>query len=207
RSPRRGSSSGAATASTRSASSTSSPRKAATCSRCCWRCSPGGTNTPPRTGPRWRSSTATTPSTWSRPARSAASRSTRTTSTAAPAPGPTRNSAACRPATFPPDKPPDMARALIVGCGCSGRALGSELLQEGWAVRGTSRDAEGLAAIEAAGIEPARADPEQPGTILELVDDVAVLIWLLGSATGAAETLTAIHGPRLESLLERLVET
>lgn len=100
-----------------------------------------------------------------------------------------------------------MARALIVGCGCSGRALGSELLEEGWAVRGTSRDGEGLAAIEAAGIEPARADPEQPGTVLELVDDVAVLIWLLGSATGDAEKVSAIHGPRLESLLERLVET
>jgi uncharacterized protein YbjT (DUF2867 family) len=100
-----------------------------------------------------------------------------------------------------------VARALIVGCGCSGRALGEELLAEGWAVRGTSRDAEGLAAIEAAGIEPARADPEQPGTILELVDDVAVLVWLLGSAKGAAPDLAAIHGPRLESLLERLVET
>jgi len=100
-----------------------------------------------------------------------------------------------------------VARALIVGCGCAGRALGSELLEEGWAVRGTSRGAEGLAAIEAAGIEPARADPEQPGTVLELVDDVAVLIWLLGSAGGDAANLAAVHGPRLESLLERLVET
>jgi uncharacterized protein YbjT (DUF2867 family) len=100
-----------------------------------------------------------------------------------------------------------MARALIVGCGCSGRALGAELRDEGWEVRGTSRDAEGLAAIEAAGIEPARADPEQPGTVLELVDDVAVVLWLLGSATGAADNLAAIHGPRLEGLLERLVDT
>jgi uncharacterized protein YbjT (DUF2867 family) len=100
-----------------------------------------------------------------------------------------------------------VARALIVGCGCCGRALGSELLEEGWAVRGTSRDAEGLAAIEAAGIEPARADPEQPGTVLELVDDVAIVIWLLGSATGDADGVAAIHGPRLESLLERFVET
>jgi uncharacterized protein YbjT (DUF2867 family) len=100
-----------------------------------------------------------------------------------------------------------VARALIVGCGCGGRALGGELLEEGWAVRGTSRDAEGLAAIEAAGIEPARADPEQPGTILELVDDVAIVIWLLGSAKGSAQDLAAIHGPRLGSLLERLVET
>jgi uncharacterized protein YbjT (DUF2867 family) len=100
-----------------------------------------------------------------------------------------------------------MARALIVGCGCSGRALGAELREEGWEVRGTSRDGEGLAAIEAVGIEPARADPEQPATVLELVDDVAVVIWLLGSAEGPTEQLAAIHGPRLEGLLERLVET
>jgi uncharacterized protein YbjT (DUF2867 family) len=100
-----------------------------------------------------------------------------------------------------------VARALIVGCGCSGRALGSELLEEGWAVRGTSRTAEGLDAIEAAGIEPARADPERPATVLELVDDVAVVLWLLGSAKGSGEELEAIHGPRLSALLERLVET
>ncbi len=100
-----------------------------------------------------------------------------------------------------------MARALIVGCGCRGRELGEGLLAEGWAVRGTSRREEGLAAIEAAGIEPALADPDRPGTILELVNDVAVLVLLLGSAQGTEEELAAIHGPRLERLLEHLVET
>lgn len=100
-----------------------------------------------------------------------------------------------------------MARALIVGCGCRGRGLGESLLAEGWAVRGTSRRDEGLAAIEAAGIEPALADPEQPGTILELVNDVAILVLLLGSAGGSEEELAAIHGPRLERLMEHLVET
>jgi uncharacterized protein YbjT (DUF2867 family) len=100
-----------------------------------------------------------------------------------------------------------VARALIVGCGCRGRLLGEGLLAEGWAVRGTSRREEGLAAIEAAGIEPALADPEHPGTVLELVGDVAAVYWLLGSAAGSAENLEAIHGARLERLLERLVET
>ena len=100
-----------------------------------------------------------------------------------------------------------MARALIVGCGCRGRHLGESLLAEGWAVRGTSRREEGLAEIEAAGIEPALADPDRPGTILELVDDVAVLVLLLGNATGSEEELAAIHGPRLERLMEHLVET
>ena len=100
-----------------------------------------------------------------------------------------------------------MARALIVGCGCRGRALGGRLLAEGWAVRGTSRREERLAPIEAAGIEPALADPDRPGTVLELVDDVTVLVLLFGSATGSEDALAAIHGPRLERLLEHLVET
>jgi uncharacterized protein YbjT (DUF2867 family) len=100
-----------------------------------------------------------------------------------------------------------MARALIVGCGCRGRELGERLLAEGWAVRGTSRREEGLEAIEQAGIEPALADPDRPGTILELVNDVTVLVLLLGSATGSEEDLAAIHGPRLERLMEHLVET
>ncbi len=100
-----------------------------------------------------------------------------------------------------------MARALIVGCGCRGRELGRALLAEGWAVRGTSRREEALEAIEAAGIEPALADPDRPGTILELVNDVAVLVLLLGGAAGSEEELAAIHGPRLERLLEHLVET
>jgi nucleoside-diphosphate-sugar epimerase len=100
-----------------------------------------------------------------------------------------------------------VARALIVGCGCRGRELGAQLLADGWAVRGTSRREEGLAAIEAAGIEPAAADPDRPGTILELVGDVAVLVLLLGNAEGSPEELGAIHGPRLERLMEHLVET
>jgi nucleoside-diphosphate-sugar epimerase len=100
-----------------------------------------------------------------------------------------------------------VARALIVGCGCRGRELGARLLEDSWAVRGTSRREEGLAAIDAAGIEPATADPDRPGTILELVGDVAVLVLLLGSAEGSPEELEAIHGPRLERLMEHLVET
>ena len=100
-----------------------------------------------------------------------------------------------------------MARALIVGCGCRGRELGKRLLTAGWAVRGTSRREQGLATIEAAGIEAALADPDRVGTLLEQVGDVAVVFHLLGSAEGEPRTLAELHGPRLERLLERLVDT
>jgi nucleoside-diphosphate-sugar epimerase len=100
-----------------------------------------------------------------------------------------------------------LARALIIGCGCRGRELGERLLAAGWAVRGTSRREESLAAIEAAGIEAALADPDRVGTVLELVGDVAVVFHLLGSAAGDSEAVAAIHGPRLERLLEKVVDT
>ena len=100
-----------------------------------------------------------------------------------------------------------MARALIVGCGCRGRELGAGLLGRGWQARGTSRNEPSLEAIEAAGLEAALADPDRPGTILDLVADVSAVVWLLGSAQGEEELLAAIHGPRLERLLEKLVDT
>jgi hypothetical protein len=100
-----------------------------------------------------------------------------------------------------------LARALIVGCGCRGRILGERLLAEGWAVRGTSRREQGLAAIEVAGIEPALADLDRVGTLVELLGDVAILYLLLGSARGEADGVAAIHGPRLESLMEKVVDT
>ena len=100
-----------------------------------------------------------------------------------------------------------MARALIVGCGCRGRELGAELQERGWLARGTSRAEAGRREISAAGLEPAAADPDRPGTVLDLCADVAVVVWLLGSASGEAANLEAVHGPRLERLLEKLVDT
>ncbi|HKB51985.1 MAG TPA: hypothetical protein VKC63_11235 [Solirubrobacterales bacterium] len=100
-----------------------------------------------------------------------------------------------------------MARALIVGCGCRGRMLGERLLAQGWQVRGTSRHEEGLEAIAAAGIEPALADPARLDTLLDRVGDVTVVVWILGSAEGGDEELAALHGPRLDRMVERLVET
>jgi nucleoside-diphosphate-sugar epimerase len=100
-----------------------------------------------------------------------------------------------------------VARALLVGCGCRGRQLGIRLLDAGWQVRGTTRRPGKAAEIERAGIEAALADPDRIATVLDHLADVAVVGWLLGSASGEASELAALHGPRLERLCEEVVDT
>jgi uncharacterized protein YbjT (DUF2867 family) len=94
---------------------------------------------------------------------------------------------------------------MIVGCGCRGRELTWELRAAGHAVRGTTRAREHAAEIEAAGAEPVLADPDRLGTLMTQLHGVSLLCWLMGSAEGA--TAEALHGPRLRTLLERLVDT
>ena len=74
-------------------------------------------------------------------------------------------------------------------------------------MRGTAREQPGVAAIESAGLEAALADPARPGTILDLVGDVTVIHWLLGSVDDGEPEVDALHGDSLEALLERLVDT
>jgi nucleoside-diphosphate-sugar epimerase len=96
-----------------------------------------------------------------------------------------------------------MARVLVVGCGCRGRSLAAAVRADGHAVRGTTRSTDGLAALEAVGVEGVVADPDRLGTIMGQLAGVTVVCWLMGTAAGAPE----LHGPRLETLLERLVDT
>lgn len=100
-----------------------------------------------------------------------------------------------------------MARCLIVGCGCHGRELARDLVQQGHVVRGTTRQAETLPAISAAGAEGLLADPDRIATIVPALDHVTVIILLLGSASGSDEQLRALHGPRLEMLLTKILDT
>jgi len=94
---------------------------------------------------------------------------------------------------------------LIVGCGCRGRELSWELRAAGHAVRGTTRAREHLAEIEAAGAEAVLADPNRLGTLMRELHGVSLVCWLMGSAEGG--TAVGLHGPRLQTLLERLVDT
>ena len=100
-----------------------------------------------------------------------------------------------------------MARFLIVGCGCRGQSLARELIGAGHVVRGTTRDPERLAAIEAAGAEAALADPYRLATVMPLLDGTSAVLWLMGTANGAGDLAEAVHASRLESMLELIVDT
>jgi hypothetical protein len=50
-----------------------------------------------------------------------------------------------------------------------------------------------------------QADPDRLGTVMTQLAGVTVVCWLLGSAGGS--NVAELHGPRLETLLERLVDT
>lgn len=97
---------------------------------------------------------------------------------------------------------PLMARVLIVGCGCRGQALARALEAEGHAVRGTTRDPARAGEIEAAGAEPVIADPDRLATLMPAIEGTTVVCWLMGTAKP-----DALHGPRLESMLEYIVDT
>ena len=100
-----------------------------------------------------------------------------------------------------------MARCLIIGCGCRGLSLARELIAAGQAVRGTTRDPVRRTEIEAAGAEAVIGDPDVVATLARSLDHVTVACVLLGSAAGSPEAQAALHGPRLEMLLTRMLDT
>jgi uncharacterized protein YbjT (DUF2867 family) len=100
-----------------------------------------------------------------------------------------------------------VARFLIVGCGCRGQALARELIASGHIVRGTTRDPAKLGAIAAAGAEPVLADPYRLATLMPHLDGASAVCWLMGTANGRGDQAEAVHGTRLESMLELIVDT
>jgi glycine/D-amino acid oxidase-like deaminating enzyme len=98
-----------------------------------------------------------------------------------------------------------VARILIVGCGCRGKALASALAAAGHPVRGTTRDPARAAELEAAGIEPAIGDPYRLATLMPHVANTSAMVWLMGSAAG--DDVEALHRTRLQTVLERLVDS
>jgi NAD(P)-dependent dehydrogenase (short-subunit alcohol dehydrogenase family) len=98
-----------------------------------------------------------------------------------------------------------VARIIIVGCGCRGEALAQDLIAAGHPVRGTTRDPARAAELEAAGIEAVVADPYRLATLMPHVANTSAMCWLMGSAAG--EDVEALHRTRLQTVVERLVDT
>ena len=92
-----------------------------------------------------------------------------------------------------------------MGCGCRGRALAGELVTAGHAVRGTTREPGRIGEIEAAGAQGVVADPDRLGTIMVQLGGVTVVCWLMANVDASAAV--DLHGRRLQTLLERLVDT
>ncbi len=100
-----------------------------------------------------------------------------------------------------------MARVLIVGGGCRGRGLATELVDAGHAVRVTTRSESARAAIEATGAECWVGDPDRIATLRLALDRVTVACWMLGTARGEPEPLAALFGTRLEYWLTQVIDT
>jgi hypothetical protein len=100
-----------------------------------------------------------------------------------------------------------VARILIVAGGARGRALAATLVAEGHAVRITTRDESGRAAIEAVGAECWIATPDRIATLRYALESVTLACWLLGNACGEPEAVAALHGSRLEFFLSQVIDT
>ena len=70
-------------------------------------------------------------------------------------------------------------------------------------MRGTTRSPERLAELQAAGVEGALADPDRLATLVPALSGVSVVCWLMGTAEGSPE----VHGTRLQTFVEHLVDT
>jgi hypothetical protein len=93
-------------------------------------------------------------------------------------------------------------RALLVGGGRPGLALTRALSADGHAVRFVTRNDAFRDEIEAAGGECFLGDPDRIGTLRYALDNVTVLLWLLGPVEGGD-----LHGSRLTMMLERTIDT
>ncbi len=99
-------------------------------------------------------------------------------------------------------------RALVVG-GSSCRALDltRALTADGHAVRAVTRSDDRRADLEAAGAECWIGTPDRIGTLRYALDNVTVLLWLLGTASGPQEAVAPLHGSRLRFMLDRVTDS
>ncbi len=98
-------------------------------------------------------------------------------------------------------------RVLLIGGGCRGLRLAEALVAGGHAVRAVTRSEAHRARIETAGAECWIGDPDVVGTLRYALENVTILVWALGTATGSADAVAALHGTRLEMMLSKSIDT
>jgi hypothetical protein len=98
-----------------------------------------------------------------------------------------------------------VARLLVVGGGCRALDLARDLRADGHAIRAVTRSAQRRAAIEETGAECVIGDPDVVGSLRYALDNVTLVLWLLGTATG--DNVADLHGSRLAMMLERTIDT
>jgi hypothetical protein len=100
-----------------------------------------------------------------------------------------------------------VARVLIIAGGARGRVLAAGLVAQGHAVRITTREESGRAAIEHVGAECWIGTPDRVATLRYALENVTLACWLLGNACGEPEAVRALHGSRLEFFLSQTIDT
>jgi hypothetical protein len=93
-------------------------------------------------------------------------------------------------------------RALVVGGNDRALAVARDLVADGHAARLVAEDEAFAAAALDAGAEPWDGTPDRIGSLRYGLDNVTVVLWLLGDRVEGE-----LHGSRLEMLLERLIDT
>lgn len=100
-----------------------------------------------------------------------------------------------------------MARILIVGGGCRGRRFAELMVEQGHAVRASTRTEAGRAAIEATGAECWIGTPDRLATLRGALENVTVACWMLACARGSDEQIAPLHSSRLEFFLSQAIDT
>jgi hypothetical protein len=100
-----------------------------------------------------------------------------------------------------------VARILIVGGGCPGRRFAAQMVEQGHAVRASTRSEAGRAAIEATGAECWIGTPDRLATMRGALDSVTVACWMLARASGEDKEVAALHSSRLEFFLGQAIDT
>jgi hypothetical protein len=96
---------------------------------------------------------------------------------------------------------------VVGGSSCRALDLTRALTADGHAVRAVTRSEERRPALEAAGAECWIGTPDRIGTLRYALENVTVLLWLLGTAAGGADEVAPLHGSRLRFMLERVTDS